>query len=136
MAIIGVCGLRATLRHTACIVRTRTHCTAIVPYSADIALPKCHNSAIIEAIYAHLQASIANNPFAFDTFCLRFLGGNTLEHQESLYFRVFGSISFRHLAGLLVGSSQDNKGSPHLCGLGRAGDSMLNSHRIFRNKLP
>ena len=88
MPFAWVCGLQATLRHTACIVRTRTHCTAIVPYSA-----------VIEAIYACTNALIANNPFAFDTFGLRFLGGNTLEHQESLYFRVFGSISFRHLAG-------------------------------------
>ena len=136
MAVIGVCGLQATLRHTACIVRTRTHCTAIVPYSADIALSKCHNSAIIEAIYACTNALIANNSFAFDTFCLQFLGGNTLARQESLDFRVFGSISLRHLAGLLVGSSQDDMGTPHLCGLGRAGDSILNSHHIFRKKLP
>ena len=98
MAIIGVCGLQATLRHTACIVRIRTHCTAIVPYSADIALPKCTISAIIEAIYACTNALIANNPFAFDAFGLRFLGGNTLACQERLYFRVFGSISLHHLA--------------------------------------
>ena len=109
----------------ACIVRTRTHCTAIVPYSA-----------IIEAIYACTKASIANNPFAFAWFGLRFLGGNTWQHQKSLYFKPFGSLSFRHLAGLLVGSRQDNKGTPHLCGLGRAGDSILNSHHIFRKKLP
>ena len=75
MAIIGVCGLQATLRHTACIVRTRTHCTAIVPYSADIALSKCHNSAVIEAIYACTNALIAKISFAFDIFGLRSLGG-------------------------------------------------------------
>ena len=99
MPFAWVCGLQATLRHTACIVRTRTHCTAIVPYSADIALSKCHNSAIIEAIYACTNALITNNPFAFDTFGLQFLGGNTLACQESLYFRVFGSISFGYLTG-------------------------------------
>ena len=92
MAIIWVCGLQATLRHTACIVRTRTHCTAIVPYSADIALSKCHNSAIIEAIYACTNALIANNPFAFDTFGLQFLGGNTLACQKSLDFKHFGGV--------------------------------------------
>ena len=117
MPFAWVCGLQATLRHTACIVRTRTHCTAIVPYSADIALSKCHNSALIEAIYACTNALITNNPFAFDTFGLQFLGGNTLEHQESLYFKRFG-------------------GTPHLCNMGRAGDSILNSHHIFRKKLP
>ena len=89
MAVIGVCGLQATLRHTACIVRTRTHCTAIVPYSADIALSKCHNSAIIEAIYACTNALIANNFFAFAAFGLQFLGGNTFARQESLDCKPF-----------------------------------------------
>ena len=60
MAIIGVCGLQATLRHTACIV----------PYSA-----------IIEAIYACTNALIANNPFAFDTFGLQFYEGNNKAYQ-------------------------------------------------------
>ena len=63
-----------------------------MPYSADIALPKCHNSAIIEAIYACTNALIANNPFAFDTFGLRFLGGNTLAYQKSLDFKHFGGV--------------------------------------------
>src|SRR5574344_1382228 len=45
----------------------------------------------------------------------------------------FRSVTWR---GLLVGSRQDDMGTPHLCGLGRAGDSILNSHRIFRKKLP
>lgn len=57
-----------------------------------IALPKCHNSAIIEAIYACTNALNANVSFAFDTFGLQFLEGNTLEHQESLDFKLFGGV--------------------------------------------
>ena len=65
--------------------------------AAALSLDSANNGAIC----ACMIVPISNNSFAFDTFGLRFLGGNTLEHQESLDFRLFGAKPFGHLAGLL-----------------------------------
>ena len=53
------------------------------------------------AICAHLCRLISNNSFAFELFGLKFYEGNNKACQKSLDFRVFGGISFRHLAGVL-----------------------------------
>ena len=137
--------MQATLRHTACIalplchIVRILHCqSVIIVRLSRLSMPAPgHQLPIIPLLLPDLVSDFSgvitkhtNNNAAFG-YLAQFRSGVWQHFTPSL-----GGISFGYLTGLLVGSRQDDMGTPHLCGPGRAGDSILNSHHIFRKKLP